>query len=115
MAADSAETLRRVNRKLEAVITRLHPENAAVVSIRAAELAALRTDLAAVGRFLRDSALDTPNQPEEINIFFGRLAVLARLLPSLAIRLEAERRRLESDRQRLQATSAWADGSRRIL
>ena len=111
--AEDMPDLCRVNRRLEAALTRLtateNPPDAA-----AEELAELLAEMSRVGEWLR-----VAGQREDLHAgiaaYRENLRPLQSLLPSLQARLLTERARLEAQRSHLCAASAWSKASKDSL
>ena len=115
---DALATLREVNRNLRDALLRLHPERKSCASIQPGDLTDLEAQIARAAECLR---LQSPPVESAADVERERLAYrrnleeLERFLPSLHVRLVAEKTRLEAARNQVAAAGAWAQARKKTL
>ena len=115
---DTLATLREVNQNLREALFRLQPERKACASIQPGDLSDLEAQIARAAECLRlqSAPVEFAADLEREKLAYRRnLEELKQFLPSLHVRLVAEKARLEAARQRLAAADSWAQARRKIL
>ncbi len=118
MPASAREGLRLTNARLRAVLVGWQTTAGELPSVQPLVLTDLLNDLRQAAECLRaippDSAPDA-ELAKEISDYRDNVQQLEQCLPTIQIRMLAERARIESARSHLAAAAAWADGRKRIL
>jgi len=115
MMRAAIQALRLSNRNLSAGLVRLQSGGDAPAAIRFGDFLALRTDLLRAANCMRSISPDpalTAELEKEISEYRSNLEQIARVLPSVHGRLQAEKGRLETALDHLHAVAAWADASK---
>lgn len=118
MPPDALETLRQVNENLRSTLILLRPERKHCATIHPQDLSALLTQLLRAAECLRHPPAHseaTAALEKETLEYRRNLEKLKRFLPSLHVRLLAEKSRLETAQTHLAAATAWARLSKKTL
>jgi len=128
MPPDAVETLRQVNRLLRATLIRLRPERTPCSAIKPQDFSAILDQLQRATECLPEllsrsstapsqssSPLKSGTAHEKEALEYRRnLEELQRFLPSLQVRLVAEKSRLETARAHVAAAAAWFESSQQM-
>jgi hypothetical protein len=117
MPLDALATLRQVNKTLRSALVRLRPERQTCSSIQPNDLADIHVQLAQATECLRPEQANRESSAfaEEKLAYRRNLEELKQFLPSLQVRLMAEKSRLEDAKNRVAAADAWAQARSKSL
>jgi hypothetical protein len=106
-------TLSEVNEDLHSWLVRLRPERSSCSSISREGFAAIISQLRRAAACLRGQRTNPagPEFEQEARDYRANLERLLQFLPSLQVRLLAEKARLETARTHVASASAWAAGA----
>jgi superfamily I DNA and/or RNA helicase len=118
MPPDALETLRQVNDNLRSALISLRPEQKLCSNIRPKDFSDLLGQVMRAAECLRRlpplSVACAALEKESLE-YRGNLEKLKRFLPSLHVRLLAEKSRLETARSHVEAAAAWAQARKKTL
>jgi len=120
---DALATLRQVNQKLRTALLRLHPERKSCSSIQPGDLSDLEAQIARAAECLQrqpahdhsEARATKADLDRETLAYCRNLEDLRQFLPSLHVRLVAEKARLEAAKTQVAAAEAWAHARRKTL
>jgi hypothetical protein len=118
MPSDALETLRQVNENLRSALLRLRPERGHCSAVTPRDFSDILSQLTRARECLRvpttNSEISEPLERESRE-YRSNLEKLKQFLPSLHVRLLAEKSRLETLRSHAMAAIAWSRASRQTF
>ena len=109
MPSNALETLRLANQNLRSALLEFRPEQSDSAAVHTQQFSALLSDLMGAAECLQHSPAsgEATEFAREAREYRHGLEKLKQLLPSLQLRLLAEKSRLEAAQDHLSSASAW--------